>query len=359
VARAARYEVLGTLPPGGPVGAQLGLMHGPGGWRRPVVLRPAVGAPSAAAPAHPRLLAPFAYQELDGIEHAVFAFVAGVTLREVVAEYRAQSQLPPLGLMVRAVADAARVLHAAYTQVDPLDGPRWYVHGALNDRRVFFGFDGEVRVIDVGARAKNRFDAPELTRAAPDVRSDVFSLAATLHSALTGFERNYAQVLAKAPSSAEFPPPSAVNPEANRQLDAVVMRAVFPDREGRLGSMLELADDLERVVDAVLPKPDAVAVRLKQLFETRLEQLRAMLPPVDAPAAPALVPPRPSPRAPRRSPSSPRVPLLLSADPAPPPVPHELVLPSVAERRELGDDEERTQVQAIPTSIHASRPADR
>ncbi len=271
-------------------------MGGPGAFRRLVVLRPTARATLIpVANLHPQLPAPLGVEEIEATSVAVYDFFPGATLKEIVGVYRAQEQLPPLGLVVRIVADAARVLHVAHEHQDPLGGTTGYVHGGLADSSLLMGFDGDVRVLDFGLRKFNRFAAPEAAAGGPfTARCDVFSLAAALHASVTGFEKDYAPVLSRAPSSAQFPPPSTVHPDASPELDSLVMRALFPDPASRLGSALELAEDLERILGAGLPAKEACATRLKQLFEERLDGFRNMVPRGSGEAAPpASSPPKP------------------------------------------------------------------
>ncbi len=282
-----RYEVVGRLPPGQGGKTSLAVMGGGQAFKRVAVLRP-VGEAALipVANLHPQLPAPLGVDEVEGSSYAVYDFFPGATLREIADVYRQQDQLPPLGLAVRIVMDAARIIHLAHEHVDALGGHSGFVHGGIADSSLLLGFDGEVRVIDFGLRKMNRFASPEAVAGGPfTAKSDVFSLAAALHAALTGFDKSYAATLARAPSAREFPPPSAVHPDASRELDALLMRSLLPDPERRLASAAELADDLERIVGSQLPQPQACATRLRQLFEERLDGFRNMVPKLSAEAA--------------------------------------------------------------------------
>jgi serine/threonine-protein kinase len=255
-------------------------MGGQGVFRRLAVLRP-VGEAALipVANVHPQLPAPLGLEEVDGAQCAAYDFFPGATLQELIEVYRAQGQLPPLGLVLRIAVDAARIIHVAHCHQDLLGGSGGFVHGGIAASSLLLGFDGEVRVLDFGLRKLNRFSAPEaLSEGSFSARTDVFSLAAAVHAALTGFHGEYAATLARAPSSTTFPPPSSVHPDATSELDALLMRALMPDPERRLGSAAELADDLERLAGAGMPAPQACAARLKQLFEERLDGLRNMVP---------------------------------------------------------------------------------
>lgn len=290
------YEVVGRLPPGQGRKTLLAVTGSGQGFKRLAVLRPVGGATQiAVANVHPQLPPPLGVDDLEGTSYAIYDFFPGATLHEIGEVYRSQDQLPPLGLVVRIVIDAARIIHVAHEHVDPLGGVGGFVHGGISDASLLLGFDGEVRVIDFGLRKVNRFTAPEAASGGVPLtaQTDVFSLAAALHAALTGFDKAYAPLLARAPSAREFPPPSTVHPDATQELDALLMRAMLPEPESRLASAAELADDLERIAGAQLPQREACATRLKQLFEERLDGFRNMVPKLSSDAPPASSPPKP------------------------------------------------------------------
>jgi serine/threonine-protein kinase len=294
------------------------MQSGPGGFKRLVVLRPvndSVLIPVANI--DPQLPVPHGVEDLDGGAFAAYDFFPGATLKEITSIYRSQDQLPPLGLVARLVIDAARILNVAHTHQDALGGTATFVHGGLSDSLLLMGFDGLVRVLDFGVRGINRFSAPEAVRGGPfDARSDVFSLAAVLHAALTGFTGSYVQVLQRTPSAQEFPPPSAVHPDARPDLDVLVMHSLMPERERRMGSLNDVANDLERLVGASLPQPQACATRIRQLFEERLDRLRNFVPRLESdltaqrfrPSRPQIPVTRlPEPSAPRRTGERPKL----------------------------------------------------
>jgi serine/threonine protein kinase len=297
LARGSKYEVVGRLPPGEGGKTSLAVVGGHGGFKRLCVMRP-IGDATLVPVANidPQLLSPMAIDDVEGTAYAVYDFHPGATLKEIVEIYRAQEQLPPLGLSVRLVIDAARTMTYAHDHQDALGGPGCFVHGALSDATLLLGFDGLVRVLDFGVRTVNRFSPPEAVRGGPlDPRSDIFSLAAALHSALTGFEGSYAQVLQTTPAATDFPPPSAVHPDATPELDALMMKALMPARDGRWSSAAKLADELERMAGTALPQPQACATRIRQLFEERLDGLRNMVPRLESDVgAPRPRPSRPS-----------------------------------------------------------------
>ena len=79
-------------------------------------------------------------------------------------------------------------------------------------------------------------------------RSDVYSLGATLYCLLTGappFEGDAVDVLAQC-ARGEFRPPRAVDPAIDTALEAVCLKAMAAQPDGRYGSCRALAEDVER-----------------------------------------------------------------------------------------------------------------
>src|SRR5438105_229947 len=137
---AGRYDVIGRLPPGGKGKTSLAWMLGQAGFRRLVVLRPVDGANLLpVTTVDPHLPAALSVDEIDGKSVAAYDFFPGASLKEILEVYRGQGQLPPLGLSLRIVADAARVLHAAHEHQDPLGGTGALVHGAIADETLLLG----------------------------------------------------------------------------------------------------------------------------------------------------------------------------------------------------------------------------
>jgi hypothetical protein len=270
---------------------------GEGGFRRAVALRevPPGAEVSVAPPAQEGVLPLLDLIELEGKKWAVYEFVPGATFAEVAAAHFSVERLPSLGLIGRIVVDACLAIHRVHTWSDPLGliGPQ--KHGGLSDASVFIGFDGLTRVLDLNARRPGKFVAPEVTRGdAFDLRADVFSLGALMHHAATRFEKAYAATMARAPSPSEFPPPSAVHPEASPKLDAVVMRALMASPGGRFASAGQLAEELEKVLGPILFTREQVSAVLLPLFGDRMSALKDLVDPKKRPPPPKGSAPRPS-----------------------------------------------------------------
>ncbi|MBX7097870.1 MAG: hypothetical protein K1X89_09170 [Myxococcaceae bacterium] len=274
-----RYQVLTTLPPGTGARTRLAFQLGVMGFQRAVVMRAiAEGVVPQATPSRVAGVLPLLDAvELDGSDWAVYEFFPGATLREVIEVHQSVGRLPSLGLVVRVIVDAARAMHELHAFKDPLDRLAPIKHGGLSDSTLLLGFDGQTRVLDLGARRLSRFIAPEVTRGDRfDVRADVFSLGAVLHAATTGFTKGYAGIVVHAPGPDELPPPSSVHPEATPELDLTVMKALMPDPASRPASLLELAERLELALGPELLTHENVRTALQPLFQARIDALRGI-----------------------------------------------------------------------------------
>ena len=247
------YEVLSTLGRQGTT--RLAMRDG----RRKVVLR-ALG--DGAAPFLPErtpeaVLPLIELADVQGRQHAVYDYVPGVTLKELLEALRDAGQAIPLGLVARVVADAARAVGELHGTHPPVPA-----HGGLGDAALLVGFDGAVRVLDYGAARSSR----HLPSVAGNVSGDVFALGAVLHAALTDFAGSYADAVDE---GVPLPPPSSMHSEATPALDDVVGRALSRAFARRQVDGTALADELEAVLGDALFTRAQVAEVVGGLFAAR------------------------------------------------------------------------------------------
>ncbi|MBL8914473.1 MAG: hypothetical protein JNM17_27460 [Archangium sp.] len=195
--------------------------------------------------------------ELQGKRHALFEWVPGVTLREVLKALELVGNPVPLGLVARVIIDAARA-------IDGINPAR--AHGGLQDGALQIGFDGKISVLDFGAPRVSRFRP--LGRV--NFAADVFALGAVMHSALTGFQGEYAS------APATLPVPSTSHPEGTPELDAVVMRALSALADSRQRDVGTFADELEAVVGPLMLSHDKLADVVQTLFKDRIKLLQSL-----------------------------------------------------------------------------------
>lgn len=248
-----KLELLTPLPPGAASRTRLARLDA-----LLVVLRELVeGEPTFRPPSSPRVLAVQDIVTLQGRRFGLFEYAPGATLEEVSQAFAALGQPVPVALAVSAAAAAARALHA----VRPAQA-----HGGLSDQAVLLGFDGEVRVMDFGAPRPGRFRVP----GRPSASSDVFSLGAALHAALTRYQGPYFG------APAGVPPVRALHPGCSPAVQQVVERALSLDLAARPVDLGQLADELEAALGEGLEAPVEVGAAVSRLFPERARLLRSV-----------------------------------------------------------------------------------
>ena len=204
----------------------------------------------------------------------------------------------PRDLGVRIVAEAAEGVHAAHEARTPRGEPLDLVVRDVNPRNLFVTYDGGVKLVDLGmAKATGRlartcpgvvtgkiaYVSPEQARGREtDRRSDVFALGVVLWELTTGCPlfraQNDFETLANV-RACRVPRPSAVVDGYPQDLEAIVLRALSPDRSARFATAQELAQALRMhlVARRVLVTADDVAAHVRRAFGARIAVKEAAL----------------------------------------------------------------------------------
>lgn len=274
--RFGNYEIVYELKSGGMGAVLLGRRRGPGAFEQLVAIktiRPEyANAPSVRAMFldeaailarlnHPSIAHVHDFGEEGGTLYMVMEYVAGIAFRDL--------ERPPPLVVARAIAEAARGLHAAHEARDLHGTPLGLVHRDISPDNLLLGYDGHVKVIDFGiALIKNRqapvtefgtvkgkppYMSPEQVKNEPmDRRSDVFSLAVVAWEMLTGrhlFEGDSIYTIALAVEQQALVPPSrALGEQLPLGLDAAVMNALDRNLATRTPTAAAFADSLEQIL---------------------------------------------------------------------------------------------------------------
>lgn len=229
----------------------------------------------AARLMHPNTVYVFGTQEIDGLPTIAMEYVAGGTLEDLVRE---RGPLPPADAMrmIGQVIDGLEAAHAG-----------GILHRDVKPSNCFVAQDGTVKVGDFGLSRPTdggedmrvtqtgmilgtpAYSPPEQLLGEPlDVRSDIYSVGATLYFLLTGalpFPGTnpmavLASVLQGTPAA-----PETHRPEIPKALSAIVLRAMARQPADRFASYADLRDALE-ALDESQVQPAKPVARIVAMF---------------------------------------------------------------------------------------------
>ena len=214
-------------------------------------------ASSAAGLQHPNVVGVFDRGTYDGTHYIAMEYVEGASLKDLIERGLSVSEAVEI---VRQVLAGAKYAHS-----------HGIVHRDLKPQNVLVDGEGRARVSDFGiARAgaseitqtgsvlgTAQYLSPEQAQGLPvTAASDIYSIGVLLYEALTGqvpFEGDSPVTVALKQVSERPRPPSELNPQVSRALDAVVLKALAKDPANRFAS----AEEFEQALDAAEADPSA------------------------------------------------------------------------------------------------------
>ena len=270
---------------------------------------------------HPNIVHIFDLGKIEsGGYFIAMEFVDGRDLRSILQMARDTGLRMPVPLAVSIGAKVAAALDYAHRRRGDDGRDLHIVHRDVSPPNILVSTDGDIKLCDFGiARAASKVSRTEsgaLKGKVPymspeqawgkgvDQRSDIYSLGAVIFELVAG-RRLYRgdsemETLEKV-RAGEVVAPSSVNPEVPPALDALLLKALAREPDGRYASVSEMLRELEAVLRTYEPPPSsaelAVYVHHLETEEAALKAARAReveAPPAPAPA-PVSRPPRPKP----------------------------------------------------------------
>jgi serine/threonine-protein kinase len=313
--RVGRYEIFDQIGAGGMGAVHLGVVHGALGFRRVVAIKRlhepyATSAECVAmlldeARLASRIRHPNVVGVIDVVAERdrvllVMEYVAGESLSRLIhqgpRDEQARAPVPP-SIATAIFVDVLRGLHAAHEARDERGQPLDLVHRDVNPQNVLVGVAGEAYLADFGiAKATGRMQetrgsdlkgklsymSPEQLSGLPlDRTTDLYGAAVALWEALTGtrlFETDDHPALVRRILAGEIAAPSSVEPSVPRALDALVLRALSPDRRDRPATAAEFGAALEAAQRPALREELAawLSARAGPRLEARAALVRAI-----------------------------------------------------------------------------------
>jgi tRNA A-37 threonylcarbamoyl transferase component Bud32 len=246
----------------------------------------------AATLQHPNIVQMYDIGAVDGNYFISMEYLFGEDLRTLLKALKAQHRWIPIEHALSVVIGMCAGLHYAHEKAG-FDGKKLgIVHRDVTPQNVFVTFDGSVKIVDFGiAKATNRFGetrygglkgkipymSPEQCKSEPlDRRSDVYSIGIMLYE-LTTATRLYKgasefEVLKKIVED-RVTPPSLLRPGYDKDLEAIVLKALAKKREERYQSARELQADLEAFAreHKLTVSPIALSGFMEEVFPGKVE----------------------------------------------------------------------------------------
>jgi eukaryotic-like serine/threonine-protein kinase len=256
----------------------------------------------ASAISHRNVCNVFDFGETDGRFYIAMDFLAGQSLRDVLRRLRkAELQVEPRKLAVFVaymLAEACEGLHAAHELHGAEGQPLNVVHRDVSPHNLFVTYDGNVSVVDFGiARASDRIQstatgvlkgkfsymAPEQMRQLDiDRRADIWALGVVLWESLLLrrlFVRSSQADTVMSVMMDRVRPPSELNPDIPKELDAIVLKAIQRNPAHRYSTAREMGRELMKFCreSAVMVSPIEIEQLMHKLFEREIAESKALM----------------------------------------------------------------------------------
>ena len=215
---------------------------------------------------HPNVAALVAMGTVDGEPFLATEFVFGIQASQIVSRIQMSAVDPlPLQVGLRMGIEIAAGLEAVHSAGHRETGePLGLVHRDVGARNVLVGFDGRVRLIDLGLGKSILADwqtSAEILAGSPDymppeqalgsvvdARADVYAATVAIWELLVGVKRIREDSVAARVKRAVIATPEALvdrRADAPRSLEKLLQRGMHPDLDRRLADATELRMGLE------------------------------------------------------------------------------------------------------------------
>jgi len=282
-----RYTLFDEIAAGGMASVHVGRLLGSAGFARTVAvkrLHPRHAkdpefvamfldeARLAARVVHPNVVTIVDVVADDGEIFLVMDYVPGETLCRLTRAAADRHEVVPPEIAAGILGGVLHGLHAAHEATAERGGRLNIVHRDVSPQNILVGVDGIARVLDFGIakavarsqstqegliKGKLAYMSPEqLRKKGVDRRTDVFAASVVLWETLTGtrlFAADDPGAVVASILNEPVPPPTSLNPELPRPLDAVVQRGLAKSVDDRYATARDMALALERALTPAGP----------------------------------------------------------------------------------------------------------
>ena len=260
---------------------------------------------------HTNIVQTYHLGQIGGQYFMTMEFVSGVNLEQFLDRHAELNRTLPVELAAFIVSRVCRGLNYAHAKRDREGRLIGIVHRDVNPKNIMLAYEGDVKLTDFGiAKAldlmyneegkvipgKDEYISPEgASYAVTDARSDIFSLGIVLSELLLGKNLfRAAQRLDSRRNILTMPIPnfSALRPEIDPKLEAILQRALQRDRAKRYQTAFEMMTDLELYLysDRYGPTNEKLAVYIRDIYsqDNTSRSPLPLPPPLRPPAATTL-----------------------------------------------------------------------
>ncbi len=272
------YQLLRPIGQGGMGEIWLAEQVGPGGFKRPAVVKRLKEsltdedeflemfleeARLAALIHHPNVVSVFEFAREGDTYFLAMEYVNGITLRSLLKLARQKGELLPEPIIASIAVQALQGLAAAHELVDEHGQPLHLVHRDISPDNIMVAFDGMVKVLDFGIakartsaaqtrvgtmKGKLSYMPPEAALGQPlDARADLWSMGVVLYEAVTQrrpFAADNDAAVYAAVVNADPLPPLGVNPTTSLAFDSIIRMALAKSPDDRPPTARAFAETL-------------------------------------------------------------------------------------------------------------------
>jgi serine/threonine-protein kinase len=247
---------------------------------------------------HPNIAHVYEFGHEDHSYFLAMEYVDGKDLRSLLENCRADQRPLEISHTLYIVSCVLRALQEAHTASDENGRPLKIIHRDISPSNVLLSYEGDIKLIDFGIakavmsrvrtqtgviKGKVKYMSPEQAMGQElDARSDLFSVGSVLYETLTNqppFVAASELDLIFKVRDANVMPPSRLNPQIDRTLEGIVLKALSRSRHTRFQNADEFAHALETYLQSSDPHytPQRLAQLLTHTFSLQMEQEQATL----------------------------------------------------------------------------------